>query len=57
MINLDKANSVKFIIHQDWRGWGVWVYGKNWRDYNALEYFLKRSQAEEFKSELLLHEG
>ena len=44
----------EFIIEEDWRGWGVWVACKNYKKYNALEYFSKRSQAEEFEHELQL---
>ena len=62
MGNLCECNSAyvkplpEFIIEEDWRGWGVWVSGKDYKKYNALAYFRRRHQAEEFEYELQLGE-
>lgn len=39
----------EFIIHEDWRGWGVWVAKEDWRQCNSLAYFKTRQQAEEYE--------
>lgn len=44
---------MEYIIHKDWRGWGVWEATPDWREYNSLEYFATRQQAEDYEETLL----
>ena len=44
---------MKFVIHEDWRGWGIWESTPDWRRYNALAYFKTKKQAEEYEQQLL----
>jgi hypothetical protein len=43
---------MEFIIHEYWKGFGVWYAEPNWIKKEPLEIFATRQQAEEYEQQL-----